>query len=155
MTTAALYARISSDPTGQALGVERQLADLRKLAKREGWEPVEYVDNHVSAYKDHARRPAFERLLADAKAGRVQVIAAWHVDRLARHPRALERLIDAAEPHDVPVHTVQAGALDLSTPGGRAIGRTLAAWGGYEVETKAARQRAKCDELATKGLWPG
>ncbi len=155
MTTAGLYARISSDPSGRALGVERQLRDLRKLARSNGWETVEYVDNHASAYKDHAKRPAFDRLLDDAAAGRVGIIAAWHPDRLARHPRALERLIDVCETRDLPVVTVQAGVVDLSTPSGRAMGRTLVAWGAFEVEHKADRQRSKHRELSEKGLWAG
>ncbi|MGZ6527028.1 MAG: recombinase family protein, partial [Actinomycetota bacterium] len=47
---AAIYARISSDRDGLALGVERQLADCRELASRKGW-PVaeEYIDNDISA----------------------------------------------------------------------------------------------------------
>ncbi|HEX9978366.1 MAG TPA: recombinase family protein, partial [Acidimicrobiia bacterium] len=48
---AAAYARISSDPEGTHLGVERQVADCRELAERLGW-PVAgvYVDDDISAF---------------------------------------------------------------------------------------------------------
>ena len=53
--SAAIYARISSDQTGEGLGVARQLEDCRRLAADRGW-PVttEYVDNDITA----STRPA-------------------------------------------------------------------------------------------------
>ncbi len=48
---AAVYARISSDLDGTALGVGRQLKDCRRLATDLGWGVAEeYVDNDVSAF---------------------------------------------------------------------------------------------------------
>ncbi|MDQ0851439.1 DNA invertase Pin-like site-specific DNA recombinase [Arthrobacter sp. B3I9] len=48
--SAAIYARISSDHTGEVLGVTRQLEDCRKLAADQGWTVGdEYVDNDVSS----------------------------------------------------------------------------------------------------------
>ncbi|WNV75920.1 recombinase family protein [Geodermatophilus sp. DSM 44513] len=57
MKAAAVYARISSDTEGRALGVARQVEDCRRLAEQLGW-PVaqEYMDNDVSAYSSKARR---------------------------------------------------------------------------------------------------
>jgi DNA invertase Pin-like site-specific DNA recombinase len=49
MVTAAVYLRISSDPTGQQLGVTRQREDCLRLCTEKGWTPTEYVDNDVSA----------------------------------------------------------------------------------------------------------
>ncbi len=47
---AAVYARISSDTEGKALGVTRQLEDCRRLADQVGWTiGQEYVDNDLSA----------------------------------------------------------------------------------------------------------
>lgn len=53
---AGVYARISSDPDGTRLGVERQVADCRDLAAAVGW-PVAgvYVDNDVSAFSGKTR----------------------------------------------------------------------------------------------------
>ncbi|VXC31982.1 hypothetical protein ARTHRO9AX_270001 [Arthrobacter sp. 9AX] len=54
--SAAIYARISSDQSGEALGVTRQLEDCRKLAADHGWTiGDEYVDNDISAYKGKPR----------------------------------------------------------------------------------------------------
>jgi DNA invertase Pin-like site-specific DNA recombinase len=45
------------------LGVQRQVADCRKLASERGWVVAEeYVDNDVSAYSGKARS-AYRRML--------------------------------------------------------------------------------------------
>jgi site-specific DNA recombinase len=58
-------------------------------------EPV-YEDNDLSALSGR-RRPGYEQLLADAKAGRINVIVAWHADRLTRQPIENEALIALVE----------------------------------------------------------
>ena len=46
VTAAAIYARISSDPEGTRLGVDRQIADCERLAAHLGWQVDDtYVDN--------------------------------------------------------------------------------------------------------------
>lgn len=142
-TTAALYLRQSLDSKGEGLAVARQEKECRELCKRLGFAVGQiYVDNDVSATSG-VERPAFERLLRD----RPQVIVAWHQDRLLRLTADLERVIHL----DVPVHTVTAGSLDLSTPAGRAVARTVAAWSTYETEQKAIRQRAAHRQRAASG----
>ena len=74
-----MYARISSDTEGRALGVTRQLEDCRRLADSLGW-PVaqEYIDNDLSAYSGK-RRPAYEQLLADLANGLRDAVICYHV----------------------------------------------------------------------------
>ena len=62
MIKAGIYVRISSDPDGLALGVERQRRDSQDLASRKGWQVVEvYEDNDVSATR--GKRPSYQRML--------------------------------------------------------------------------------------------
>jgi site-specific DNA recombinase len=49
------------------------------------------------------------------------------------------------------VATVQSGAYDLTTPGGRMTARIIGAVAQNEVELKAERQRSKYAELARAG----
>jgi site-specific DNA recombinase len=62
----------------------------------------------------------------------------------------LEEFIDICEQTNVLVQTVRAGPLDLATPAGRAVARTLGAWARYESEHKADRSRRKALELAER-----
>lgn len=143
MTTAAIYVRQSLDRTGEGMAVARQEKECRELCARLGFDvgPV-YADNDTSATSGEAR-PGFDALLA----AHPQAIVAWHQDRLLRLTRDLERVITL----DVPVYTVSAGTLDLTTPAGRAVARTVAAWSTYETEQKAERQRAAHRQRAAAG----
>ncbi len=84
----ALYARISDDRGTEAQGVERQLEDCRALAAERGWLDLEeYRDDRYSASMYASRpRPAYTRLLADVRAGKVGRIVVWNVDRCIAAP---------------------------------------------------------------------
>ncbi|HEV8425302.1 MAG TPA: recombinase family protein, partial [Actinomycetes bacterium] len=153
--TAGIYARISyvrrEDGTQERLGVERQVPPCRELASRKGWTVVEpvYEDNDLSAFSGK-RRPGYEQLLADAKAGRINVIVAWHADRLTRQPIENEGLIQLAERHGIQLATVT-GEHDLATPSGRLHFRMLGSIARYESEHRAERLRLKFQEQARAG----
>lgn len=110
-----------------------------------------FSDNDISATKAKVR-PGFEALLASQP----EAIVCWHTDRLVRVTKDLERVIALG----VNVHAVRAGHLDLSTPAGRAVARTVTAWATYEGEQKAERQAlanvqaAKAGKPYTAGIRP-
>jgi len=139
------YLRISQDRDGEERGVERQRRENREYAAARGLAIVAtFCDNDVSATSG-ASRPEFERMLAS----RPGAILAWHQDRLLRLTSDLERVIAL----DVPVYTATSGTLDLSTPAGRAVARTISAWSQYEGEQKALRQKASNRQRAEAGRW--
>jgi DNA invertase Pin-like site-specific DNA recombinase len=95
---AAVYVRISRDREGAGLGVQRQEQDCRGLAERLGWHVIGvYCDNDVSASDRRRKRKDYLRLCDDLKAGRVDAILTWHMDRLHRQPAELEQFIDLLE----------------------------------------------------------
>lgn len=144
---AVIYTRVSLDRTGEALAVARQEQECRDHAARLGLDVVAvYSDNDISATNGKVR-PDFEAMLA----AQPDAIIAWHQDRLLRLTRDLERVIAL----NVPVYTVTAGTLDLTTPAGRAVARTVAAWSQYEGEQKATRQVAANVQRAANGVHQG
>jgi DNA invertase Pin-like site-specific DNA recombinase len=148
MTTAALYVRQSLDRSGEGLAVARQEDECRAWCTARGWAVGEvYSDNDISATTGKVR-PAFERLLLD----KPDAVVTWHQDRLLRLSRDLERVLDAG----LTVHSVQASSLDLSSPHGKAVSRTIAAWTTYEGEQKSARQKASSRQRVSLGKpwWP-
>src|SRR5450759_852733 len=87
--TATIYLRVSQDKTGEGLAVERQEAECRALAERNGWAIREvFTDNDISATTGK-RRPGFEALLLSNP----ERVIVWHPDRLARLGKDLERVI--------------------------------------------------------------
>jgi DNA invertase Pin-like site-specific DNA recombinase len=136
----AIYVRISQDREGAVLGVARQEEDCRALCTRKGWQVAGvYPDNDVSAYSGKTRKQ-WERLLADIRDGLIDAICCWHVDRLTRTPRELEDVIDLYDQAGIQLATVT-GEIDLSTPTGRLIARTLGAAARHESEHKGERRR--------------
>ncbi|MBM3696269.1 MAG: recombinase family protein [Actinobacteria bacterium] len=156
MRRAAIYARISSDPEGTRLGVDRQIADCRRLAADLGWEVHDtYVDNDLSASSGRLR-PEYVRLCDDVKAGVVDAVLGWHTDRLHRQPRELEDFIDLIDAAgDVLIRTVMAGEVDLETADGRAFARMRGAMARSEADKQSARIRRKHAELAAAGKLAG
>lgn len=147
---AAIYVRISSDPSGERLGVSRQLTDCRALVEAKGWSLEEvFEDNDVSA-STGKHRPAYQRMLSLMEAGGVDAVVAWDLDRLTRRPIEMEHFIELADRKRIALATV-GGDADLSTDNGRLFARIKGAVARAEVERKSARQRAANDQRAELG----
>jgi site-specific DNA recombinase len=143
----SIYVRQSQDKLGDTLAISRQLEACRDLCSSRDWPVIEvFTDNDVSATSGKAR-PGFNALLASNP----KRIVVWHVDRLVRLSKDLERVIDLG----VNVYAVKSGHVDLSNPAGRAVAKTITAWAQYEGEQKATRQVAANLQRAQRGqvLW--
>jgi site-specific DNA recombinase len=150
--SAAIYARISADVDGTALGVARQLEDCRTLAADRGWAVgAEYVDNDVSAYSGKPRRE-YDRMLADLAAGQRDAVIVYNLDRLHRRPVELEDFVALCEHAGVrDVATVTAD-IDLGNDDGLFMARIFAAFAAKESGRKSARVRRKLLQNAEQGL---
>lgn len=134
-----IYVRLSQDQRGTEQGVDRQIEECLEYAAANGFEVVgePYVDNDLSATKANVVRPEFERLLREVPGTGLHVLC-WYTDRFIRTMRDLERVIASG----LTVYGKYSDRLDLSTPAGRAVARTLTAWATFEGEQKAERQKA-------------
>ncbi len=153
--SAAVYARISSDQTGEALGVTRQLEDCRKLAAERGWTVgEEYVDNDVSAYKSSKSkpRPEYARMLADLADGYRDAVIVYNMDRLTRQPMELEEFTQLCERAGVTQVASVNADIDLGNDDGLFMARILAAIASKESHRKSKRLKRKAQQLAEQGM---
>jgi site-specific DNA recombinase len=148
---AAVYLRQSSDPNDDRLAVTRQREDCVALCEQRGWEWSEYTDNDRSASNGQPR-PAYSRLLADIRAGLIDAVVVWDLDRLHRRPAELEEFIDLADEKRLALATV-GGDTDLSSDGGRLFARIKGAVAKAEVERKSARQKRANQQQRAAGKW--
>ena len=84
-----VYARVSSEGAMKHHSIEAQTENLMSyIEKHPGWEYVgSYVDEGVTGTKFD--RPAFSRMLDDARAGKIDIILTKSVSRMGRNSRAL------------------------------------------------------------------
>ncbi|MCC6498133.1 MAG: recombinase family protein [Propionibacteriaceae bacterium] len=151
MSRGAIYTRVSRDLTGEGAAVARPEEDCRALAKSRGVEVLAvFSDNDTSAYSA-TPRPGYRALLAAVASGEVEVVLVWHTDRLYRRMPDLEEYISVCQPRGAPTLAVQAGPLDLATPSGRMVARTLGSVAQYESEQKAERQKRANFQRALQG----
>ncbi len=115
MTRAALYARVSTFEQNP----ESQLLDLRKLAEQRGWKVIDtYVDHGVSGTR--TRRPALDKLMADAARHRFDVVAVAGFDRMARSVRHLLETLDELHRLGIEFLSLREN-IDSAAPLGRAV----------------------------------
>src|SRR5680860_449082 len=148
-----MYARVSQDRTGTSTSVPDQLREMRAFCQKRGWtDVVEFSDNDISASMGKPR-PGWNKLLGSME--EITDLVCWNTDRLYRQPRDLERIITQAEKGALVVHSLHQGEVDLRTPEGRAIARTLVAWSLAEVEKLSARIKRKLRSLEAEGKHGG
>jgi site-specific DNA recombinase len=141
---ACIYTRVSSpgQATADAASLEAQERIARGLAERDGMREVEhYQDAGKSATKDDLdNRPAMQRLLRDAAAGKFAHLYCYHEDRLARNVEVAGIIAANLRRAGVTIHT-QRGTLDLDQFGGRLLYYVSGLW----AEEEARRIRERCD----------
>jgi DNA invertase Pin-like site-specific DNA recombinase len=146
----AFYLRVS---TGSQT-VENQRLELAQVAEQRGWTVVElYSDNGVSGAKGREQRPAFDRLCKDAIGGKLDMVAAWSVDRLGRSVLHLAQFVEEMRAAGVGLYLHKQG-VDSSTPTGRAMLSMCATFAELEreiirerIHSGLARARAKGKKL--------
>jgi DNA invertase Pin-like site-specific DNA recombinase len=142
----ALYARVST-LAGQS--PEMQLVELREYAARRGLEVVEeYVDHGFSGAK--GSRPALNRLMADAKQRRFDVVACWKLDRFGRSVAHVVVALAELEALGIGFVSLKDN-LDLGTPSGRFMFQIIAAFAELERAMIAERVRAGLQNAKRKG----
>src|SRR5689334_12240748 len=132
---AALYVRVSTDKQT----VENQVAVLRQIAERRGWQVVEqYSDAGISGAKGRDSRPGLDQLLKDASKRRFDVVMAWAIDRIGRSLIDLLGTIQTLEACGVDLY-LDEQSIDTTTPAGRLMFQVTGAFA--EFERSMIRQR--------------
>lgn len=99
-------------------------------------------------------RPALQRLLADIRARKIQVIVVYKVDRLTRSLADFAKLVELFDAHGVSFVSVTQ-QFNTTTSMGRLTLNVLLSFAQFEREVTAERIRDKIAASKRKGLWVG
>ncbi|MGH3754268.1 MAG: recombinase family protein [Pseudonocardiaceae bacterium] len=145
------YARLSRNVSGELEKVEEQHADNRRVIERLGGVlGVELTDDDLSAWKPSVRRPDWERLLERLASGVSDGAVVWHVDRLLRLPRDLERLLEFSD-RGLMLGCAH-GQWDLADPNDRFILRVEVAHACRSSDDASRRIRRRFETLRRNGV---
>jgi DNA invertase Pin-like site-specific DNA recombinase len=144
----AIYLRVSSKQQDHA----SQMPDLERRAAAHDGEVQWHKDKFTGKTMD---RPGMERLLTDLRAGKVERIVVWRLDRLGRTTRGLCQMFDELTERKVDLVSMKDG-FSLASPAGRLHARILASVAEYETEVRAERVAAGQAVARRKGKrWGG
>jgi DNA invertase Pin-like site-specific DNA recombinase len=155
----AVYTRKSSEE-----GMELEFNSLQaqreagvayiKSQRHEGWRllAADYDDGGFSGA--NLERPALKRLMADIRAGRVQTVVVYKVDRLTRSLSDFAGLIELFEARGVSFVSVTQ-QFNTTTSMGRLMLNVLLSFAQFEREVTGERIRDKIAASKKKGLWMG
>jgi site-specific DNA recombinase len=100
------------------------------------------------------KRPAFQRLLADARSGKLDTVVVYKLDRLTRSLRDFGEMVDVLDKHGISLVAVTQ-PLDTSTSVGRLNLNMLLSFAQFERELISERTRDKMAAARRKGKWTG
>ncbi len=99
-------------------------------------------------------RPALQRLLADIKSGKVQIVVVYKVDRLTRSLADFAKIVDVLDAHGASFVSVTQ-QFNTTTSMGRLTLNMLLSFAQFEREIAGERIRDKIAASKAKGMWMG
>ena len=155
----AIYTRVSTDQ-----GLEQDFNSLDaqydasqayiRSQQHAGWTMVraKYDDGGFSG--GNTDRPALQRLLEDVRAGKIDIIVVYKVDRLTRSLADFAKLVELFDRHGVSFVSVTQ-QFNTTTSMGRLTLNVLLSFAQFEREVTSERIRDKISASKRKGLWVG
>ena len=152
---AGIYIRVSTeDQAREGFSLGEQEEKLRQLCKYKDFEIFKiYKDAGISA-KNMKDRPAFQQMLEDMKAGKLNYIVAYKLDRVTRSVRDLEVLISTLEQYHCYL-ICDRDDVNTSTANGRFFVRMLTVLSQLEIEIVSERTKFGLNGAIKAGHIPG
>jgi DNA invertase Pin-like site-specific DNA recombinase len=155
----AIYTRKSSEDGLEqefnSLDAQREACEAYILSqKHEGWICIAetYDDGGLSG--GTLDRPALKRLLMDVRAGKVDQIIVYKIDRLTRSLADFSKIVDVLDATEASFVSVTQ-SFNTATSMGRLTLNMLLSFAQFEREVTAERIRDKISASKRKGLWMG
>jgi DNA invertase Pin-like site-specific DNA recombinase len=148
-----VYLRVSTK-NGQTVDNQRQ-ALVEAIRRRRGWVIAdEYADEGISGAKGRDKRPEFDRMLKDVVRRKIDVVAAWSVDRLGRSLQDLVGFLGELNGAGGDLY-LEKQAIVTTTPSGRMLFQMLGVFAEFERALIQERIHAGLVRAREKGTRSG
>jgi site-specific DNA recombinase len=148
------YRQASMKDQVEGFSLDAQEGKITCYVESHSWELVDiYIDAGISAKKG-SRRPAFERLMKEAQAGKFDVVVADKIDRFYRHLIGLLSSLDQLNGFGVSFASVQE-QLDFTTPWGKLMLTVLGTMAENYLDNPHQETRKGKLQRARQGSWLG
>ncbi|MFH1893053.1 MAG: recombinase family protein [Candidatus Zixiibacteriota bacterium] len=155
----AIYTRKSTeeglDQAFNSLDAQREACEAYIASQRhEGWTALKarYDDGGFSG--GNIERPGLKQLLAEIRAGAVDIVVVYKVDRLTRSLADFSKIIECFDGHGVSFVAVTQ-QFNTTTSMGRLTLNVLLSFAQFEREVTGERIRDKIAASKAKGMWMG
>lgn len=102
----------------------------------------------------NTNRPSFQQLMSDVKAGLLNAVVVYKLDRISRNVQQFSAMYEVFHAHNVAFISVKE-SFDTSTPMGRTVMYILAAFAQLERENTSERVTDGMLALGAAGKWTG
>src|SRR6478672_12772232 len=155
----AIYTRVSTDhgleQDFNSLDAQREAAEAYiKSQAHEGWTLIKTAFDDGGFSGGSMERPALQRLLAEIRSGKIDVIVVYKVDRLTRSLADFAKLVELFDAHRVSFVSVTQ-SFTTSSSMGRLTLNVLLSFAQFERELIGERVRDKIAASKRKGIWVG
>jgi site-specific DNA recombinase len=155
----AIYTRKSTehnlDLEFNSLDAQREACEAYiKSQAHEGWRLIHnrYDDGAFSGAS--LDRPALQMLLADVRAGKINIVVVYKVDRLTRSLADFAKLVELFDQHGVSFVSITQ-SFNTTSSMGRLTLNVLLSFAQFEREVIGERVRDKIAASKRKGIWVG
>ncbi len=155
----AIYTRKSTEE-----GLEQEFNSLHaqreaceayiKSQAHEGWRPVKTAYDDGGFSGGSMERPALSRLLEDVKAGKIDIIIVYKVDRLTRSLSDFARIVETLDRQGASFVSVTQ-QFNTTSSMGRLTLNVLLSFAQFEREVTSERIRDKIAASKARGMWMG
>jgi DNA invertase Pin-like site-specific DNA recombinase len=155
----AIYTRKSTeeglDKEFNSLEAQREACESYiKSQVHEGWALIPTAYNDGGYTGGNMDRPALQALMADIKAGKVDVIVVYKVDRLSRSLNDFAQMVNVFDAQQVSFVSITQ-QFNTTTSMGRLTLNILLSFAQFEREVIGERVRDKVAASKQKGMWMG
>ena len=150
-----IYMRVSTeDQAREGFSLPEQKERLTSECNFRGYNIVDYYQDAGISAKTGNHRPEFERMLDDAKNGKIDTIYAIKLDRISRSIYDMEKIMSFCEKYNIKIVCLY-DDYNTATANGKMVARIMMSVSQNEIERTSERTKIGMDGALKVGHIPG